>query len=261
MPADLILISHGHGDHVGDAVAIARRTGAKVVSQLRDQPLAPGDAGPARRPGRGHAARRRLDFPGIGRVKLTLAFHGSALPDGSNGGNPCGFLITFDDGIKVYDAADTGLFGDMALIGEEGSTWPCCRSATSTRWAPTTPSAPCELLKPQRVLPIHYNTFPPIAQDATPGPPGSRVKPAQRPSCFSLATGSRSRASSNRAARSNALLPRQESFASLHILTRCASEGSEALPSLARRVRMSFFGARVIERKGLPTFWRTRKRG
>src|SRR4029078_174982 len=58
-------------------------------------------------------------FP-FGRVKMTLAFHGSALPDGSNGGNPCGFVITFNDGKKVYDAADTGLFGDMKLIGEEG---------------------------------------------------------------------------------------------------------------------------------------------
>ena len=54
------------------------------------------------------------------RVKLTLAFHGSALPDGSNGGNPCGFIVTFPDGTKIYDAADTALFGDMALIGEEG---------------------------------------------------------------------------------------------------------------------------------------------
>ena len=63
--------------------------------------------------GGGHA------FP-FGRVKLTLAFHGSMLPDGSNGGNPCGFLITLKDGKKIYDAADTGLFGDMKLIGEEG---------------------------------------------------------------------------------------------------------------------------------------------
>ncbi len=54
------------------------------------------------------------------RVKLTLAFHGSVLPDGSNGGNPCGFVLTFPDGTRIYDAADTALFGDMALIGEEG---------------------------------------------------------------------------------------------------------------------------------------------
>src|SRR6185437_8547906 len=59
-------------------------------------------------------------FDGFVHVKLTLAFHGSALPDGSNGGNPCGFLLTFADGTRIYDAADTGLFGDMKLIGEEG---------------------------------------------------------------------------------------------------------------------------------------------
>ena len=60
-----------------------------------------------------------FDFP-FGRVKLTLAFHGSVLPDGSNGGNPCGFLLFLNDGKSIYDAADTGLFGDMKLIGEEG---------------------------------------------------------------------------------------------------------------------------------------------
>ena len=59
-------------------------------------------------------------FDGAVRVKLTMAFHGSTLPDGSNGGNPCGFILTFPDGKKIYDAADTALFGDMALIGEEG---------------------------------------------------------------------------------------------------------------------------------------------
>ena len=59
-------------------------------------------------------------FANFVQVKLTIAFHGSVLPDGSNGGNPCGFLMTFADGGKIYDAADTALFGDMAMIGEEG---------------------------------------------------------------------------------------------------------------------------------------------
>src|ERR1043166_7041088 len=116
VPADFILISHGHADHVGDAVAIARRTGATVVCNyeisewLQKQGLKKVHG---QQHGGGHA------FP-FGRVKLTLAFHGSMLPDGSYGGNPCGFLLTFKDGKKVYDAADTGLFGDMKLIGEEG---------------------------------------------------------------------------------------------------------------------------------------------
>ena len=166
VPADLILISHGHGDHVGDAVAIAQRTGATVAGQLRDQRVAPagarradqGPRPPARR--RLHLRRRSV------RVKLTLAFHGSALPDGSNGGNPCGFLLTFPDGTKVYDAADTGLFGDMALIGEEGLDLAILPIGDYYTMGPDDALRAVKLLKPKYVLPIHYNTFPPIAQDA-----------------------------------------------------------------------------------------------
>ena len=89
VPADFILVSHGHGDHVGDTVAIARRTGATVIANyeiatwLQSQGLTKVHG---QQHGGGH------DFP-FGRVKLTLAFHGSALPDGSNGGNPCGFHL------------------------------------------------------------------------------------------------------------------------------------------------------------------------
>jgi L-ascorbate metabolism protein UlaG (beta-lactamase superfamily) len=105
--ADFILVSHGHADHLGDTIAIARRTGATVVSNyeisgwLQKQGL-------SKVHGQQHGGSH--DFP-FGRVKLTLAFHGSALPDGSYGGNPCGFLLSFKDGSKVYDAADTGLSG------------------------------------------------------------------------------------------------------------------------------------------------------
>jgi L-ascorbate metabolism protein UlaG (beta-lactamase superfamily) len=99
------------------------------------------------------------------RVKLTLAFHGSALPDGANGGNPCGFLLTFPDGAKVYDAADTGLFGDMALIGEEGLDLAVLPIGDYFTMGPDDALRAVKLLKPRYVLPIHYNTFPPITQD------------------------------------------------------------------------------------------------
>ena len=100
VPADYILVSHGHGDHLGDTIDIAKRTGAQVICNyeisqwLQNQGISKVHG---QQHGGGHA------FP-IGRVKLTLAFHGSMLPDGSNGGNPCGFHLFLNDGIRIYDA-------------------------------------------------------------------------------------------------------------------------------------------------------------
>ena len=105
-----------------------------------------------------------FDFP-FGRVKLTLAFHGSMLPDGSNGGNPCGFLLTFKDGKKVYDAADTGLFGDMRLIGDEKLDLAALPIGDNFTMGPSDALKAVAMLRPQRVVPIHYNTFPVIKQD------------------------------------------------------------------------------------------------
>ncbi len=166
VPADLILISHGHGDHVGDVVAIAKRTGAKVVCNyeiglwLEAKHGLPAEQVVGMQHGGG------TSFPGIGRVKLTLAFHGSALPDGSYGGNPCGFLITFEDGTKVYDAADTALFGDMKLIGEEGLDLACLPIGDFYTMGPDDALRAVKLLEPKKVIPIHFGTFPAIVQDA-----------------------------------------------------------------------------------------------
>ncbi|WP_422927817.1 metal-dependent hydrolase [Singulisphaera sp. PoT] len=165
VPADLILLSHGHGDHVGDTVAIAKRTGATVVTnyEIGEWLKAPAQ-GLEKVHGMQHGGG--LHFEGIGRVKLTLAFHGSVLPDGTYGGNPCGFLIKFDDGTTVYDAADTALFSDMALIGEEGVDLALLPIGDYYTMGPDDAVRAVKLIGPKAVMPIHYNTFGPIVQDA-----------------------------------------------------------------------------------------------
>ena len=171
--AELILISHGHGDHVGDSVAIARRTGATVASNYEiGEWLQRPPQSLTKVEGLQHGGS--FVFDGTVRVKLTLAFHGSMLPDGSNGGNPCGFVVTLPDGVKIYDAADTALFGDMALIGEEQLDLAILPIGDYYTMGPEDAVRAVKLLRPRFVLPIHYNTFPPIAQDAAAW--ASRVK-------------------------------------------------------------------------------------
>jgi L-ascorbate metabolism protein UlaG (beta-lactamase superfamily) len=160
--ADFILVSHGHGDHVGDTVAIAQRTGATVICNYEMSGWFE-KQGLKRVHGQQHGGGHHFPF---GYVKLTLAFHGSALPDGSYGGNPAGFLITFKDGTRVYDAADTGLFGDMRLIGEEGIDLAVLPIGDNYTMGPDDALRAVKLIQPRQVLPIHYNTWELIAQDA-----------------------------------------------------------------------------------------------
>lgn len=158
--ADFILVSHGHGDHVGDGLAIAKRTGATVIS-VNEIAVWFGNQDVK---SHGQHLGGGFKHP-FGYLKLTLALHGSELPDGSNGGNPCGFLLTTNDGDKIYLAQDTGLFGDMKLIGEEGLDLAVVPIGDNFTMGPDDALRAVKLLQPKVVIPIHYNTWGLIAQD------------------------------------------------------------------------------------------------
>lgn len=159
---DYILISHGHFDHLADAALIGRRSGAKIISNFEIVSWFQEQHGLEGHPlhvGGGH------DFP-FGRVQLTIAHHGSTLPDGKPGGNPVGFLLRLE-GKVIYDAADTGLFYDMRLIGErhplDVALLPIGDNFTM---GPDDALYAVKLLEPKVVIPMHYDTWELIAQDA-----------------------------------------------------------------------------------------------
>jgi L-ascorbate metabolism protein UlaG (beta-lactamase superfamily) len=160
--ADFILISHGHSDHVGDGIDIAKRTGAMVIS---NDEIANWFAAHGVQKVHGQHLGGGYKHP-FGYLKLTFAIHGSALPDGSNGGNPCGFLLTTNDGKKIYLAQDTGLFGDMKLIGEEGLDLAVIPIGDNYTMGPDDALRAVRMLEPKVVIPIHFNTFPLLEQDA-----------------------------------------------------------------------------------------------
>lgn len=156
-----IILTHAHGDHVGDTESIARRSNAEIISsfEIINYFAAKDLNGHGMNPGGG------FDFP-FGRVTFTPAWHSSSFPDGTYGGMPMGVVIQAT-GKRLYHAGDTALFSDMALIGRKGLDAALLPIGDNFTMGPEDALEAIKLLKPKVVIPIHYNTFELIEQDAS----------------------------------------------------------------------------------------------
>lgn len=164
---DGILVTHGHADHLGDAIELSKQTGAPIIGVYELALLC--DRAGAKTHAMHIGGKHQFSF---GMVRLTQALHGSffEVPGSENGleyaGLACGFLLQME-GKWLYHAGDTGLFGDMELIGRrhplELAMLPI---GDNFVMGPEEAAYAATLLRAKRVIPMHYNTFPHIMQDA-----------------------------------------------------------------------------------------------
>jgi L-ascorbate metabolism protein UlaG (beta-lactamase superfamily) len=162
--ADVIILTHGHNDHVGDTVEIAKKNNAFVIAPY-ELAVYIGKNGIDVHP-MNIGGAYEFDF---GRVKLTQAFHGSSYqePDGTviYTGMPSGVLLT-SEGKTIYHAGDTALFSDMKLIGERNSIdLAFLPIGDNLTMGPEDAKDAALWLNAKKVVPIHYDTFPAIKQD------------------------------------------------------------------------------------------------
>ena len=156
MEADFIFVTHGHSDHTGDAQAIAQRTGATVCCTVD---LADGVFGPAGVRVQVGNLGGTIPMP-FGSAKFFQAIHGSGVP----GCLSCGFIFEMG-GKKIYHAGDTALMTDMALLAEEDIDVALLPIGDVFTMGPADALRAVKMIRPKLVVPMHYDTFPPIAQD------------------------------------------------------------------------------------------------
>jgi L-ascorbate metabolism protein UlaG (beta-lactamase superfamily) len=161
IPADYILVSHGHGDHVADAVEIAKRTGATVIANYEVANWLNKNGAPKVHP-MNHGGWAMFDF---GPVKFVNAVHSSTMPDGSYGGNPGGFIVESSEG-DFYFSGDTALTIDMKLIGETSRLKfaALCIGSNFTMGVDDAVRA-ADFIRCKEILGVHYDTFPQIMID------------------------------------------------------------------------------------------------
>jgi len=158
---DIMLITHGHSDHFADAVPIARKFRPEIVCNFEIS-LHLGKKGIQEKL-HGINTGGSVTLDGI-KITMVPAFHSSSIEDGDMilpAGDPCGFVIRFEDGQTVYHAGDTGFFGDMKWIGElyrpSVAVLPIGDLFTM---APREAAVAARLIGAQRIVPIHHSTFP-----------------------------------------------------------------------------------------------------
>lgn len=175
---DYILVTHGHADHVGDAVALAKKTGARLVTNIE----------------LGRNMAKLLGYPkeqmgfdtlmniggeitiagGEVTVVMTPAVHSSGLhnplagekePDIASGGNPAGFVIKIRNGPTFYHTGDTAYFQDMALIGEHAPDVALVNIGGHFGMNPIMAARAAKIVRARLAIPHHYGTFPVLTQD------------------------------------------------------------------------------------------------
>jgi L-ascorbate metabolism protein UlaG (beta-lactamase superfamily) len=158
---DVILLTHAHGDHWGDTLAIARRSGALVVANFEITNYVQKG---------GHANVQSLNTGGSwrfdwGAVTQTYARHSSSFPDGTYGGNPNGYLLKAE-GKCIYNTGDTCPFAEMAWIGQDHAVdLALLPIGDCFTMGPDEAVRAARMIKPALTVPLHYNTFPPIEVD------------------------------------------------------------------------------------------------